>query len=93
MLIAPQTKVTVTLPLHHPHLRLNLHKICHFQLFVKLKLSIKFSWDPSFAKTPKVSDCSGLGNGRLRCERSIVFGARQLSLKCLIRTFNPKNFQ
>ena len=93
MLIAQQITVTATFPLHHPHQRFILDKICHFQPFVKLKLSKKFSMGSPFAKMPKMSDCSGLANGRLRCVRSIVSGAKPLSLKCLIRTFIPSNFQ
>ena len=87
MLIAQQVIVTVTFPLHHPHQRLNLHKICYFQPFVKLKLSKNFHGVPPFAKIPKMSRFLGLGNKRLRCVRSIVSGAKPLSLKCLIRTF------
>ena len=93
MLIAQQIIVTATFSLHHGHQRLILHKICHFQPFVHLKLSIKFSWGPPFSKMPKKSDFSSLGNGRLRCVRSIVSGAKPLSLTCLIRTFIPSNFQ
>ena len=52
-LIAQQTIVTAIFPLHHRHQRLILHKICHFQPFVKLKLSKKFSWGPPFAKNAK----------------------------------------
>ena len=87
-----QIRVTATFPLHHGHQRLVLHKICHFQPFVKLKLSKKVSWDPPFDKIPKRSHFSGLGNRRLRCVRSIVSGSKPLSLKCLIRTFIPSNF-
>ena len=60
---------------------------------MKLKLSKKFSWGPTFAKMLKVSHFSALENGRLRCVRSIVSGAEPLSLKCFIRTFIPSNFQ
>ena len=88
-----QIIVTAIFPLHHPHQRLILHKICHFQPFVKLKLSKKFSWGPPFAKKPKMSDFSGLKNGRLRCVRNIVSGAKSLSLKCLMRTFISSSFQ
>ena len=80
MLIAQQIIVTATFPMHHPHQRLILHKICHFQPFVKLKLSKKFSTGPPFAKMPKMSHFSGLGNWRLRCVRSIVSVAKPLSL-------------
>ena len=93
MLIAQQIIVTVTFPLHNRHQRLILHKNCHFQPFVKLKLSKKFSWGPPFAEMPKMSHFLGLANERLRCVKSIVSGARPLSLKCLIRTFIPSNFQ
>ena len=93
MLIAQQIIVTATFPLHHRHQRLILHKICHFQPFVKLKLSKYFSLGPPFAKMPKMSQFSGLGNGRLRCVRSIVSGAKPFSLKCLIKTLIPSNFQ
>ena len=55
MLIAQQIIVTATFPLHHPHQRLILHKRCHFQPFVKLKLSKNFSWDPPFAKMTKMT--------------------------------------
>ena len=34
---------------------------------------------------PKMYHFSGLGNGRLRCVRSIVSGAKPLFLKCLIK--------
>ena len=93
MLIAQRIIVIATIPLHHRNQRLILHKICHFQLFVKLKLSKKISWGPPFAKSQKMSDFSGLGNGRLRCVGSIVSGAKPLSLKNLIRTFIPINSQ
>ena len=93
MLIAQQIIVTVTFPLHRPHKRLILHKIGHFQPFVKLKLSQRIFMGFPFAKIPKTSHFSGLGNGQLRCVRSIVSGAKPLSLKCLIRTFIPSNFQ
>ena len=93
MLIAQQIIVTATFPLHHPHKRFILRKIGDFQPFVKLKLSKKFSWGPPFAKMPKVSHFSSLGNGRLRCVRSIVSGAKPLSLRCLIKTFIPSIFQ
>ena len=91
-LIAHQITVTATFPLHHRHQRLILHKICHFQPFVKLKLSKTFSWGRPFAKMQKNEPFSGLRNGRLRCVRSIVSGTSPLSLKCLNRTFNPSNF-
>ena len=93
MLIAQQIKVTATFPLQHRHQHLILHKICHFQPFVKLKLSKKVSWGPPIAKIPKMSHFSGLGNGRLRSVRSIVSGAKPFSLRCLIRIFIPSNFQ
>ena len=93
MLIAHQILITATFPLHHCHQRLILHKICHFQPFVKLKLSKKFSWGVPFAEMPNMSDFSGLRIGRQPCVRSIVSGAKPLSLKCLIRTFIPSNFQ
>ena len=93
MLIAQQIIDTATFPLHHPHQCLILHKICHFQLFVKLKLPKKFSCGPTFAKMPKMTKLSALGIGRLRCIRSIVSEAKPFSLKCLIRTFIPGNFQ
>ena len=93
MLIAQQIIVTATYSLHLPHQRLILHKICHFRPFVKLKLSINCSWDPPFVKMPKMSHLSALGNGRLRCVRSIISGAKPFSLTCLIRTFIPSNFQ
>ena len=92
MLITQQIIVTATFPLHHPHQRLILHKICYFQPFEKLKLSKKILWGPPFAKMPKMSHFSGLGNGRLPCVRNIVSEAKPLFLKCLIRTFIPKNF-
>ena len=79
MLIAQQIIVTATFPLHHRHQRFILRKICHIQLFVKLKLFKYFSWGPAFAKMPKMSQFSGLGNGRLRCVRSIVSGAKPFS--------------
>ena len=93
MLIAQQIIITATFPLHHRHQRFILHKICHFQPFVKLKLSKKFSWGPPYSKTTKMSHFSALGNVRLRCVCDIVSGAKPLSLKCLIRTFIPSNFQ
>ena len=46
-----------------------------------------------FAKMPKMSHFSGLGNRQLRCVRNIVSGAKPRSLKCLIRTFISSNFQ
>ena len=93
MLIAQQIIVTATFLIDHPHQRLILHKICHFQPFVKWKLFKKNFIGSSFAKLPKKSHFSGLGNGQLRCVRSIVSGTKPLSLKCLIRTFIPSNFQ
>ena len=93
MLIAQQKIVEATFSLHHRHQHRILLYVCHFQPFVLLKLSKKFSWGPPFAKMPKMSPFSSLGNGRLRCLRSIVSGAEPLSLKCLIRTFIPSNFQ
>ena len=93
MLITQPIVVTATSPLHHGHQRLILHKICHFQPFVKLKLSNKFSWVPPFAKTPKMSNLSALGNGRLRCVDSIASGAGPLSLKFVISTFIPSKSQ
>ena len=67
MLIAQQIIVTATFSLHHPHQHLILQKLCHFQPFVKLKLSKKFKCCPPFAKMPKMSHFLGLGNGRLLC--------------------------
>ena len=93
MLIAQQRIVTATFSLHLRHQRLILHKICHSQPFVKLKLSKKVSCGPPFAKKRKMRDSLGLGNGRLRCVCNIVSGAKQLSLKCLIRIFIPRNFR
>ena len=93
MLIAQQIIVAATFLMHHRHQRLILHKICHFKSFVKFQLSIKFSCGTPPAKMSKISQFSGLGNGRLRCVRSIVSGAKPLSLKCLIRSFIPRNFQ
>ena len=84
MLIAQQIIVTATFPLHYPHQRLILHKICHIQPVVKMKLSKKFSWGSPFSKMPKMKHFSGLGNGRLRYVRSKVSGAEPLSLKCLL---------
>ena len=60
MLIAQQLIVMATFPLHRRHQRLILHKICHFQPFVKLKLSKKVLWGPPFAEMPKMSHFSGL---------------------------------
>ena len=93
MLIAQPIVVTATSPLHPRHQRLILHKVCHFQPFVKLKLSNKFSWVPPFAKMPKMSHLSALGNGRLRCVGSIVSETGPLSLKFLISTFIPSKSQ
>ena len=90
MLIAQQIRVTATFTLHHRHQRLVLH---HFQPFVKLKLSKIISRGPPIAKMPKNSRFSVLGNGLLRCVRSIVSGSKPLSLKCLIRTFILSNSQ
>ena len=59
---------------------------------VKLKLSKNFSLGHPFAKMPKMSHFSGLGNGQLRCVCNIVSGAKPLSLTCLIRNFIPCNF-
>ena len=93
MPIDQQIIVTLTFLLHNRHQRFTLHKVCHFQPFVKMKLSKKSSWGPLFAKLPKLSHFSGFGNGRLRCVRSIVSGAKPLSLNCLIKIFIPSNFQ
>ena len=92
MLIAQQIIVTATFPLRHPHQRLILHKICHFQPFVKLKLSKNNLMGSPFCYDAKISNLLGLGNGRLRCVRSIDSRAKPLSLKCLIRTLIPSNF-
>ena len=92
MLIAHQIIFTATFALHDRFKRLVLHKICHFQPFVKLKLSKNFSLGQPFAKMPKMSHFSGLGNGQLRCVCNIVSGAKPLSLTCLIRNFIPCNF-
>ena len=72
-----------------PHFTQNmsLSAICKIEAFHKILM-----WSPS-AKIPKKSDFSGLGNLWLRCVRSIVSGAKSLSLKCFIRTFIPSNFQ
>ena len=53
MLIAQQIIITATFPLLNRYQRIILHKICHFQPFVKLKLSKIFSWGPPFAKMQK----------------------------------------
>ena len=92
MLLTGQKMVAATLPLHHRDQRLILHNICHFQPFLKFQLSNNFSCSPPFAKMPKISDFLGLGFQRLRCVPSIVSGAKQPFLKCLIRTFIPSNF-
>ena len=52
-------------------------KICHFQPFVKLKLSKNISWGPPFAKMQKMSHFSGLGFGRLRCVDYDIFARVQ----------------
>ena len=93
MLITQQIKVTATFPLHHRYQRRILHKKCHFQPFLKFKLSEKFSWSPPFAKMLKMTQFSGLENRRLRCVGSIVAGVTPLSLKYLIRSFIPYTFQ
>ena len=93
MPIDQQIIVTLTFLLHNRHQRFTLHKVCHFQPFVKMKLSKKSSWGPPFAKLPKLSHFSGFENGRLRCVRSIVSGAKPHSLNCLIKIFIPSNFQ
>ena len=93
MLIAQQIIVIATFLLHHRHQRLILLKIGHFQPFVKLKFSRNCSWGPSIAKMQKMNHFSSLGNVRLRCVRSIVSGAKLLSLKGLIRPFIPSNSQ
>ena len=90
MIIAQQIIFTTTFPLHHRHQRHILHKICHVQQFVKLKLAKKFSWGPRFSKMLKLSDFSGLENGRLRCVRIIVSGAKSLSLKCFSEAVFPE---
>ena len=43
MHITQQIILTATFPLHHPHQRLILHKISHFQPFEKFKLSKNFA--------------------------------------------------
>ena len=42
---------------------------------------------PPLLKCQKCTIFTGLGNGRLRCVRSIVSGAKPLFLKCLIKNF------
>ena len=93
MLITQQIIVTVTFPLHHRHQHLILHKICHFQPFLKFKLSKGFSWGPPFAKMPKMTHFSGLEKWRLRYVDSIVAGATPFSLKYFIRSFMPCTLQ
>ena len=53
MLIAQQIIITATFPLLNRYQRIILHKICHFQPFVKLKLSKTFSWAPPLLKRQK----------------------------------------
>ena len=60
--------------------RLILHKICHFQPFLKFELSKKFPCGPPFAKMPKMSDFSGLENLRLRCVQCLVSGTIPVSI-------------
>ena len=93
MLITQQIIVTATFSLHHRDQKLTFHKICYFEPFLKFQFSKKFSWGPLFAKMPKMTNFSGLRNRRLRFVRSIVSGANQFSLKCLMRTFISSNFQ
>ena len=93
MLIAHQIIVSDTFTLNHLDQRLILYKLCHFQPFAKFEAFQKILIGSPFAKMPKISHFSGLGNWWLRCVRSIVSGAKPLSLKCLIRTSIPSNFQ
>ena len=92
MLIAKKIIVTANFLMNHLQKRLILQKICHFQPFVKWKLSKKLSWGPPFAKMPRLSNFLHLGNGRLLCVRSITSRVKPLSLKWLIRAFIPSNF-
>ena len=49
-----------------------LHKLRHFQEIFKFDLSQKiFMWSP-FAKMPKMTVFSCLGNRLLRCVRSVI---------------------
>ena len=93
MLITRQVIVTATFPLHHPDHRFILHKICHFQPFLKFQLSNNFSRGHPFAKMPKMTNFSSLGYRRLRYVHSIASGTKALFFKCLIRTFTLSNFQ
>ena len=93
MLIAQKITVVANFQLRHRDRRLILHKICHFQPFLKFQVSKIFSCGPPFAEMPKMSDFSCLGNLQLRCVRNVVCGTKPPSLNCLIRTFIPSEFQ
>ena len=93
MLITIQMMVASARPLHHRDQSHILHKMCHFQPFVKFQLSKHFSCGTPFARMPKMAGFSGLRNQRLRCEASIVSLAKPLSFNCLIRTFIPSILQ
>ena len=62
MCIARQILIAAQFPLHTRHGRFILHKIGHFQPFLKIELSKKFSWGPPFAIMPKMTDFSCLGS-------------------------------
>ena len=70
-----------------------LHKIGHFQPFPEFQLSKKFSWRPPFAKIPKLTNFSCLGNYLLRCVGNVVCNILALFLSCMIRAFIPPWFQ
>ena len=62
MCIARQILMAAQFPLQNRHRRLILHKLGHFQPFVKMELSKKFPWGPPFAIMPKMTDFSCLGS-------------------------------
>ena len=93
MPITQQMFIATKFRLRNRDRRLMLHKICHFQPFLKFLLSIKFSWGPHFAKMPKMTDFSCLGNQLPRCVGSVVCNILAPFLNCLIGAFIPGRFQ
>ena len=87
MCIARQILIAAQFPLHTRHGRFILHKIGHFQPFLKIELSKKFSWGPPFAIMPKRTDFSCLGNELLRSVGSVACSILALFFNCLIRAF------
>ena len=70
-----------------------LHKLYHFQPFLKFQLSKKFSLGSPFAKMPKMTNFSCLENQLLRCVGSVVLNIVTLFLYFFVRAFIPGEFQ